>query len=46
MLLGPHHGDSSACVVRDGEIVAAHEEERFRVKYRAGFPSEALQFWL
>src|SRR5262249_38021171 len=41
------HGDSSAALVRDGELVAAAEEERFRrVKHWAGFPSQAIKFCL
>jgi carbamoyltransferase len=41
------HGDSSACLVRDGVLVAAAEEERFRrVKHWAGFPSEAIGYCL
>jgi len=41
------HGDSAACLVRDGEIVAAAEEERFRrIKHWAGFPSEAIRYCL
>lgn len=41
------HGDSSACLVRDGEIIAAAEEERFRrIKHWAGFPSEAIRWCL
>jgi carbamoyltransferase len=41
------HGDSSACLVRDGEIVAAAEEERFRrIKHWAGFPSQAIAYCL
>ncbi|MBF0587574.1 MAG: carbamoyltransferase [Magnetococcales bacterium] len=37
------HGDSSACLVVDGQLVAAVEEERFRrVKHWAGFPSRAI----
>ena len=36
------HGDSAACLLIDGHLVAAAEEERFRrVKHWAGFPSEA-----
>ena len=39
--LNAFHGDSSAALVRDGLLVAAAEEERFRrVKHWAGFPSE------
>jgi len=41
------HGDSSACLVRDGELVCAAEEERFRrIKHWAGFPSEAIRYCL
>ena len=41
------HGDSSACIVRDGELVNAAEEERFRrIKHWAGFPSEAIKWCL
>lgn len=37
------HGDSSACIVIDGELRAAVEEERFRrIKHWAGFPSESI----
>jgi carbamoyltransferase len=39
--------DSAAALVRDGEIVAAAQEERFtRRKHDAGFPLQALQFCL
>jgi carbamoyltransferase len=35
--------DSAACLVRDGEILAAAQEERFsRVEHDAGFPREAV----
>lgn len=45
--LNAYHGDSSACLVRDGEIIAAAEEERFRrIKHWAGFPSEAIRYCL
>jgi carbamoyltransferase len=45
--LNAYHGDSSACLVRDGAIVAAAEEERFRrIKHWAGFPSEAIRYCL
>ena len=41
------HGDASACLVRDGVLIAAAEEERFRrVKHWAGFPSEAIRYCL
>ena len=45
--LNAFHGDSSACLVVDGHLVAAAEEERFRrVKHWAGFPSEAIRYCL
>lgn len=45
--LNAYHGDASACLVRDGVIVAAAEEERFRrIKHWAGFPSEAARYCL
>ena len=45
--LNAYHGDSAACLVRDGVLIAAAEEERFRrIKHWAGFPSEAIRFCL
>lgn len=42
-----YHGDSSACLVKDGVLIAAAEEERFRrIKHWAGFPSEAIRYCL
>ncbi len=42
-----YHGDSAACLLEDGRLVAAAEEERFRrVKHWAGFPSEAIRYCL
>ena len=41
------HGDSSACLLKNGVLIAAAEEERFRrIKHWAGFPSEAIQWCL
>ena len=41
------HGDSSACLLRSGELIAAAEEERFRrIKHWAGFPSESIKYCL
>ncbi len=40
-------GDSAASLIKDGELIAAVEEERFsRVKHHAGFPYRAIQFCL
>jgi carbamoyltransferase len=45
--INAYHADASACIVRDGVLVAAAEEERFRrVKHWAGFPSEAVRYCL
>ncbi len=45
--INAYHGDSSACLVHDGQLVAAAEEERFRrAKHWAGFPSEAIRYCL
>ena len=45
--LNAHHGDSAACLLRDGQLIAAAEEERFRrVKHWAGFPIEAATYCL
>ncbi len=45
--LNAFHGDSSACLLRNGIMVAAAEEERFRrIKHWAGFPSEAIRYCL
>ena len=39
--------DSAACLIRDGEIVAAAQEERFtRVKHDPGFPGNAVRYCL
>ena len=39
--------DSAACLVRDGEIVAAAQEERFtRKKHDAAFPKNAVEYCL
>jgi len=41
------HADSSACLMKDGVVVNAIEEERIkRVKHWAGFPIEAIKFCL
>lgn len=42
-----YHGDSSACIIRDGRLIAAAEEERFRrIKHWAGFPSRSIAYCL
>ncbi len=45
--LNAFHADAAACLVRDGKLIAAAEEERFRrIKHWAGFPSEAIRWCL
>ena len=45
--INAYHGDSAACLVVDGHLIAAVEEERFkRVKHWAGFPSESIKYCL
>lgn len=40
-------GDSAASLIKDGELVAAAEEERFsRKKHHSGFPYKAIQYCL
>jgi len=42
-----YHGDSSACLLIDGTLIAAVEEERFRrIKHWAGLPTEAVRYCL
>jgi carbamoyltransferase len=42
--INAYHADASAVLVRDGQLVAAIEEERFRrIKHFAGFPTEAVR---
>ncbi len=39
--------DSAACLIRDGEIIAAAQEERFsRKKHDPGFPGSAIEYCL
>jgi carbamoyltransferase len=39
--LNAYHADAAACLVKDGDLVAAVEEERFRrIKHWGGFPSD------
>jgi len=45
--INAYHGDSSAAIVKDGQLLAAIEEERIRrIKHWAGFPSEAIKWCL
>jgi carbamoyltransferase len=45
--LSAYYHDSAACLVEDGRIVAAAQEERFtRKKHDAGFPEHAVEYCL
>src|SRR5687767_10566253 len=45
--INAYHGDASAALVVDGQLVAAVEEERFnRIKHCAGFPAESIRYCL
>jgi carbamoyltransferase len=45
--LSAYYHDSAACLVEDGRIVAAAQEERFtRKKHDAGFPARAVAYCL
>jgi carbamoyltransferase len=45
--INAYHGDASACLVQNGQLIAAVEEERFtRVKHWAGFPSQSIRYCL
>src|SRR4051812_20140975 len=45
--LSAYYHDSAACLVVDGEVVAAAQEERFtRRKHDANFPANAISYCL
>ena len=45
--INAYHGDSAACIYKDGVLIAASEEERFRrIKHWAGLPTQAINFCL
>lgn len=45
--LNAHHADASACLLVNGILVAAVEEERFtRIKHYSGFPIHAVDYCL
>jgi len=45
--INAYHGDASACIIKDGVLVAAVEEERFlRIKHWAGFPKKSIEYCL
>ena len=45
--INAYHGDSSACLVEDGKILCAIEEERIkRIKHWAGLPIDSIKWCL
>lgn len=45
--INAYHGDASASLIQNGQLVAAVEEERFnRVKHWAGFPAQSIRYCL
>ena len=45
--ISAYYHDSAACLVRDGEIIAAAQEERFtRIKQDHSFPTNAIKYCL
>src|SRR6266498_1151887 len=45
--INAYHANASAAIICDGQLVIAVEEERFnRVKYAAGFPTQAVRHCL
>lgn len=45
--INAYHGDASAALIIDGQLIAAVEEERFnRVKHWAGFPAQSIRYVL
>ena len=45
--ISAYYHDSAAAILRDGQVLAAAQQERFsRRKHDAGFPSEAIEYCL
>jgi carbamoyltransferase len=45
--ISAYYHDSAACLVKDGRIIAAAQEERFtRIKHDSSFPSNAISYCL
>ena len=43
--LNVFHADTSACLIKNGKLIAATEEERFtRIKHFSGFPKNSIDF--
>jgi len=47
LCISSYYHDSASCILKDGKIVAAAQEERFtRIKHDARFPSHAIDYCL
>ena len=45
--INAYHGDASASLIQNGQLIAAVEEERFmRMKHWAGFPAQSIRYCL
>lgn len=45
--ISAYYHDSAACIIKDGQVIAAVEEERFsRIKHDNNFPYKAIDFCL
>ncbi len=45
--INAYHGDASACLIQNGQLIAVVEEERFtRIKHWAGFPAQSIRYCL
>jgi carbamoyltransferase len=45
--INAYHAGAAACLIHDGQLIAAAEEERFnRIKYCADFPVNAIRYCL
>ena len=45
--LNINHADTSACLIINGKVITAIEEERFvRIKHYAGLPINSIEFCL
>ncbi|MCX6856062.1 MAG: carbamoyltransferase [Verrucomicrobia bacterium] len=45
--LNAYHGDSAAALIKDGKLISAAEEERFRrIKHWSGMPTESIRWCL
>ena len=45
--ISAYYHDSAACLIQDGDIIAAAQEERFtRIKHDSAFPNNAINYCL